>query len=316
MRQLLFITLFFAVIFGTSYWYTSSAFVCPAPIKYKLGDIDKRFNLSKEEAKEVLLSAESVWEKEAGRELFSYDDKAIFLVSFIYDERQQMASTEEEWRMSLDVQEKAGTEALEKVKDMSKEYENLQSQYQKQRSAYEARLSDYNSKVESYNKQGGAPEDVFKELQDEQDYLSSAMKKLIEAEKSLNSLVDEINNLGEEGNKKIEDYNNNVHKYNEVFGNLDTFTQGDFQRQKINIYKFSNPHELTRVIAHEFGHALGIAHVEDKDAIMYYLMKEKSDRLELSTQDRDALLISCGDGTGLSEEVRSIIRKLLAQFNI
>ncbi len=308
MRQLFFVTLFFAVIFSTSYWYTSTSFICPVPIKYKLGDIDERFNLSKEEAKEVLLKAETVWEKEANRELFSYDEEATFLVSFIYDERQQMASTEEVWRMNLDGQEKAGTDVLEKVEDIRKEYEKLQSQYQKQRSAYEERLNDYNSKVESYNNQGGAPEDVFKELQDEQDYLALAMKKLVDAENNLNFLVDEINNLGEEGK--------NVHKYNEVFGNLDTFTQGDFQRQKINIYKFSNTHELTRVLAHEFGHSLGMAHVEDEDAVMHYLMKEKSDKLELSTQDRDALLISCGDGTGLSEEVRSIIRKLLTQFNI
>ncbi len=315
MRQLLFVTLFFAVIFGTSYWYTSSSFVCPVPIKYKLGDIDERFNLSKEDAREVLSKAEAVWEKEANRELFSYDEEATFLVSFIYDERQQMASTEEVWRMNLDAQEKAGTDALEKAEGIRKEYEKLQSQYQKQLSAYEERLNDYNSKVESYNDQGGAPEDVFKKLQDEQNYLASAMKKLVDAENDLNSLVDKINNLGEEGREKIEEYNNSVHKYNEVFGNLDTFTQGDFQRQKINIYKFSDTHELTRVITHEFGHSLGIAHVEDKDAVMHYLMKEKSDKLELSAQDKEALLVSCGDGTGLSEEVRSIIRKLLAQFN-
>ncbi len=316
MRQFLFITLFFTVIFGTSYWYTSSAYICPAPIKYKVGEIDPRFNFTAEEAKKVLLDAEAVWETTANRELFVYDENSPFAVNFIYDERQQLARTEEEWRAVLDEQEKASKDISDKVASMNQDYKALEVKYQEQRNSYETKLSTYNAKVESYNKEGGAPDEVYSSLRDEQRYLAGLMKKLIEAENNLNVVISQINTLGDNSNKAIEEYNANVQKYNEIFGKKDTFTQGDFKRDRINIYKFSDTAELTRVLTHEFGHSLGIKHVENEDSVMYYLTKEQLGALILSDQDKEALVTSCGNGTELSHKTRQIIRTLLAQFNI
>ena len=43
--------------------------------------------------------------------------------------------------------------------------------------------------------------------------------------------------------------------------------------ETITIYEFSNTTKLVRVLAHEFGHALDLDHVEDEKAIMYEINK-------------------------------------------
>lgn len=311
MIQLLAIAVSFCLVIVVSYWYSGTANICPAPIKYQIGEIDERFSIDKKEVREILNKVELLWEDAVGRELFVYDESSDFTVNFIYDDRQQLVHTEEEWRISLDQEEKKSKELLSEVDEMNERYKKIEAEYERQRNAYEARLAKYNDKVEEYNKQGGAPKDEFAELKAEQEYLSKAMSDLIKVENSLNDLVKEINEQGEKANSVIEKYNQNVEKYNDIFGNLDVFTQGDFKRERINIYKFSNKTELSRVLAHEFGHSLGIEHVEDNESIMYYLMDEKTGSLELSSADKKALIEVCGDGSGFSHKIKYLINSIL-----
>ena len=302
------------LLFGTSYWYLEAAATCPVPITYRLGELDERFNLSAEDAKSIIEEATNVWERPLERELFVYDENSSFPINFIFDERQQMAVTEEEWRMRLDEKEKSSQKLIEEVKSMSGEYENLQKLYAKDRERYETRLSAYNKEVERYNQQGGAPEDVFKELQAEKKELAEMFRQLDGAGKDLNSLADTLNGLGEEGNIAVDEYNKEVIEYNEIFGETNLFTQGDFRRDRINVYKFSSAEELTRVLAHEFGHALGIGHVEGESSVMYYLTKEQSGRPSLSGQDVTDFREHCGDGTEFSHVARNFVRGFLAKF--
>jgi vacuolar-type H+-ATPase subunit I/STV1 len=314
MRQILVVTLVFTIIFGASFWYGQTANICPAPIKYRVGNIDERFGLSPSELKDILFKAELVWEDPTKRELFVYDDNSSFTVNLIYDERQQLVHTEEEWRTGLDKQETDSKTVMDKVEKMGEEYSLIQEKYKKQRELYETHLQKYNAKVESFNKDGGAPKDVFDELQSEQKDLAQSLKELLEAEKGLNVLADEINSLGEKGNKMIEAYNDSVNKYNDIFGNRDIFTQGDFQRERINVYKFKDKEELTRVLVHEFGHSLGMAHVEGEGSVMYYLMTEQSGPITLSEEDKRAMVAVCGNEESLSSEVRRIIRNSLSNL--
>lgn len=313
MRRYFIFFLLFSVFLGVSYWYVQTANICPAPIKYKIGEIDQRFDLSSSELKKILFEAESIWEDTTGRELFVYDEEAKFTVNLIFDERQQMANTEEQWRLLLDKQEKDGLSVMNEVKEMNKDYNLIQDKYTKQRESYESRLAKYNSRVDAYNKSGGAPMEVFENLQLEQKELSRLLEELLMAEQGIQTLVKEINDLGEKGNKMIEDYNGNVQKYNEIFGSREIFTQGDFKRERINVYKFKEVNELTRVIVHEFGHALGIGHVEDKDSVMYHLMADDLGQIILTQDDREALVAVCGDG-GFSHIIRQFIRNLLVYF--
>lgn len=314
MRSLIFSVFVLTLVFSTSYWYVNTSHICPVPIYYKLGEIDERFNINEEEAREVLSKAEAVWENSLERDLFIYSDDASFAVNFIYDERQQMASTEEEWRNKLDLEQEESRRVIDEVKEIAEEYKGLQDTYDSKREAYEDRLAAYNAQVEEVNESGGASAPIYAELQKEKGSLSALLNELISQEVQLNVQADDINKLGDLGNSLIEKYNAEVLKYNEVYGDLDLYTQGDFQRDRINIYKFSDLVELEKVIVHEFGHALGVGHVEGGQSMMYYLMAEQPDDVVLSEEDRQAFVTICGDGTGFENEARRIIRTVLSKI--
>jgi hypothetical protein len=151
---------------------------------------------------------------------------------------------------------------------------------------------------------------VFAELQREAEVLGTQLKNLSNREESLNLLAQQINQLGTSANENIASYNAEVQEYNDIFGNRETFTQGDFERERINVYKFSTTEELVRVIAHEFGHALGIGHVDGEDSIMYYLLTDR-DFKSPSVADMNAVQAVCGDSTTLAQKVRHLIRTAL-----
>jgi len=313
MRFIIILSILAGLFIYSAEWYIATAFMCPAPIAYALGVTDERFAISKEELQAVFNASERVWEEALGRELFVYDAASPFTINFIYDERQKLASTEEEWRVRLDVQQKAHEALAEELESAGTRYESLQASYTTKRETYEAKLAAHNSEVEEYNEGGGAPTEVFASLEAEASTLRSLARELSVLEREINDLAVSINTLGEEGNQKITAYNAEVLEYNAVFGTLETFTQGDFKRERINIYKFTDVEELTRVITHEFGHALGVPHVSGSSSVMYYLMTEQAESA-LSSEDRAALVAVCGEEETWQQSVRHLIRSVLSKF--
>ena len=62
-------------------------------------------------------------------------------------------------------------------------------------------------------------------------------------------------------------------------------------KKEIDIYEFSSREKLIRVLAHEFGHALGLEHLDNPKAIMYYLNEGTNEKL--TTDDLTALKQKC-----------------------
>ena len=61
---------------------------CQAPIKFRIGAIDPRFGIGREDFRRDVEEAGKLWEGAAGRKLFSYDEKGPLTISLVYDSRQ------------------------------------------------------------------------------------------------------------------------------------------------------------------------------------------------------------------------------------
>jgi hypothetical protein len=311
MRTGLLIILIFTIGFSGVLWYQDTAYMCPVPITYRIGVVDERFGISRDELRTLAEEAEGAWEVLSGTPLFVYDDQSNFPINLIFDERQQQARTQEEWGARLDAMEVDNTARVEAVTKQRAQYLALEQQYEETRIGYESRLSSYNNEVAQYNEAGGAPNEEYERLQAEAATLTTLLEELGALEGELRRSAEALNRESEAVNAAIEAYNTEVLHYNELFGESETFTQGDYRRDRINVYKFTSPDELKAVLVHEFGHALGIGHVEEESAVMYHLMTERVSST-LQSADREAFLMVCGDIDTFAAKVRKIIRTVVS----
>ena len=296
-------------------WYKNTATICPAPLAYKVNQIDSHFNLSLDQAKAHIAEAEAVWEESAGRDLFYYDEDADLIIDFVFDDRQALADSEVSQKQHLDTKRDENDALREKIKELQKEYEEDATAYERAVDAYERDLTAYNNKVQSYNDQGGAPADAYDELEAEKNDLNRTSSELNNKSDQLNELAGKINELGNSSNKLVDEYNREVESYNEQFGFSREFTQGDYFDGTISIYKFSDARELVAVLTHEFGHALGIEHVEGESSVMYYLLEDSDSAPVLSAEDIEAFMATCGTGKSVGAKVRLMIRDTLKALN-
>lgn len=312
MRTPFLVLLWMALVIAGTYWYQTTASVCPVPLSYRLGDVDESFNISQDEAKSYIKEAEAVWEDRVNRELFVYDDEADLVIDFVYDDRQALANSEESRRLALDKQNEQNDIVLATIESAQQEYESLSLVYKEKVSQYEADLSKYNDEVNRYNDRGGAPPDVYVELDKKRQSLNAEASTLSDTADKLNKLVEKINSLTERGSQLVNEYNREVNKYNAEFGFEREFTQGDYQSiGEIHVYKFSSQTELVRVLAHEFGHALGFGHVEDGSSVMYYLLEDTNSDPVLSEEDVVMYDAVCGKSESFGQKARRTIRELL-----
>lgn len=280
---------------------------CEAPLPWRIGTIDDRFDISEDTAREVASEATELWEQSSEHNLFVYDEEADFVINFVFDERQQVADQAEQYRYQLDTQEESNEQIQKRYEALKDRYTRLQATYEKQSTSFDTKLNLYNQKVSHYNQNGGAPGDVFEELEAEKQQLDADRKKLNTLANTLNDLVDELNAVSEKGNLLVTEYNQKVNTYNESFAYQEGFTQGDYQGDQINIYKFSSLPELRLVLAHEFGHALTIGHVENERSVMHYLMEAQPlEPTTLTIEDEIALERVC--------EEKGFVERLKWQF--
>lgn len=304
-------TFFLTLVLAGAYVYTAVEAVCAVPLSYRIGHIDDRFGITEDEARVAVSDAESVWEQATGRNLFTYDEQGELVINFIYDERQEFAEAEVNFREQLDAAENINSAINATYEELVADYDTLKVEYDRTVTSYESSLDSYNNKVESYNAEGGAPPEVFDELENEREELDRSLGSVNALGRRLNELGREINRVSEQGNQLIEQYNENVHQYNDTFAEESReFTQGDYQSKSIQIYKFVNEQELTLVLAHEMGHAISLGHVSNEASVMFDHLGGQSEPLQLTEEDLDEFERVCGQTT------RSWIERLMIRFNI
>jgi hypothetical protein len=276
---------------------------CKRVITYRLGNVDVRFGLTNEDLTKALVQAETPWENLAMRELFRYAPDGEVVLNFVYDERQER--TQEEVKL-----DKLGAQTEQKQSDLDATYDSLKKeygikkeQYENLVGSYENRLEVYNQSVTRFNRNGDATQDDVDQLKREADNLKNEERK-IEAERTrLNSLAGSLNGTASAEEKVVLQYNTQVQSFSERFSGEGVFDQGEYGGKELNIYQYKTAEDLSLVLAHEFGHTLGLDHVENEASLMYYLMgSQPKNKVMLTEEDKAAFNQFCSQPLSLYPE--------------
>ena len=270
-------------------------FPCRTPIKYSLGTFDEQFGISKDDFLRTVKKAEEVWEKPIGKELFEYNPEGKLKINLIYDVRQE--ATTKLKNLGIAVGDDKGS-----YQKLKKEYDLLQTKYNVEKDALEKKVNSFQEKQEQYekevtswNEKGGANEEIYQKLNDKKQALEKEVVEIKKKQASLNKSSEDINALVVIINRMIASLNIQVEDLNTIGRELGEFEEGTYETsaegEKIEIYQFDNKTKLIRVLAHEFGHALGLDHVEDEKAIMYRLNNGINE--ELTSSDLSILRELC-----------------------
>ncbi|MDA3815453.1 MAG: matrixin family metalloprotease [Patescibacteria group bacterium] len=251
---------------------------CDEPIYWKLGDVNERFPLSKEEFLATTFRSQLNWEKALNKKLFIYDQNSDFELKTLYDERQEMTYESQSLDEKYEEYEKEKTPIEQQYKSLQSQYEDLINQYEILTKEFEKDLREYEYSIKKWNKKRGAPPDVYDELKDKKDQLEKDQEKLEKLNNEINALVEKINSLANQLNIQADSINQEIETFKEKYGEPKAFTQGLYTSplDNITIFQFQAKDDLELVLMHEFGHALGIeSHVENPKAIMHYLMNQQ-----------------------------------------
>lgn len=278
MKRIIFI-LIVIVVLGTGLFYKDSAVAtfnnayyvstCDTPLRYKIGTIDERFNVTHDEFLSTIRQASSVWSNIVGKNLFVHDKKGDLTINLVYDKRQALTTEINTLQNQIQNQKEALSPEI--------------AQYEKDVQSFKSRVAALNAEIADWNSKGGAPKEVFDQLTTEQ--------------KNLQTEADRLNATAQRLNQSTEAFNGEISKLN---GTIDTFNYAlaekpeeglfDGEKNEIYIYFITNQDELIHTLSHELGHALSIDHILNKASIMYPYTTRV---IEPSQEDIDALKKVC-----------------------
>jgi len=266
---------------------------CPSPIRYRIGTLDPRFGITREEFRRLIEKAGNVWEEK--QKIFQYDPKGKLPINLVYDARQKFTQTAIAIRAGVSAKLVQADLIKQQLLPLREEFNKIETSYSDQAASYKRAQDSYNRKVKQSNLAGGASDAGLQDFADERRSLR-AQFNLLEAKRlEMNRATDELNTLIKKRNAVIELANTEAAAFNDAAPASLQFKEGRYVREgneeRIDVFQFENTDSLLVILAHELGHALGMKHNANPDSIMSPLIH--TDRLVLTAEDEDGLKTVC-----------------------
>lgn len=256
------------IIYGENLLYKSP---CDTPLTYRIGKIDPKYNLTNDQFLGSLKQSEDVWERQIGKNLFSYDPKGEIEINLVYDQRSFLSSEINNLNS--------------KVKQQQNNLDPKINDYKNKASNFRAKMQQLNTDIDYWNSKGGAPPEEFDKLKSRQASLQSEAKNLQQEAATLNQSTDEYNTQVGQLHQTVETFNTAL-QFKPEEGEY-IYDNG---KQTINIYFDNSQTELVHTLAHELGHARGLSHNNDPISVMF---PQTTSASELSSLDMENLKKIC-----------------------
>lgn len=245
---------------------------CDTSLTYTIGSVDPRFGLSADAVAADAKEAARLWNQAEGMQLLSpVSSSGDLTINFVYDQRSDL--------------QKNVTDLQEQVSQDNRSLQQQIDGYKADSTAFEQKLADLNATIQKYNSQGGAPPDVYQNLVKEQNQLRAEGN-------ALNARARQLNLNARDYNSEVQNLNQNVVEFDQAISQTPEEGLYDGTDRTITIYFANDQHELIHTLAHEFGHALGMDHVQNAAAIMY---PYSTTELAVTPDDKEQLDTVCRD---------------------
>lgn len=256
---------------SAAYWYLRPD-ICAQPLDYHIAQLDVEFGLSQTELNRALLSAEYLWENPTFLNFFNKTESRGIAVRLVYDQRQSQTQAEQEKREFLDKQES-------RIDSSTLLYVNLVEQLTEQERSYEKNLKNFQQNHTQYSQ---------KKRLEEKD-------TLLTQQDNIQKLITRINSLVVRIETNVNNFNQQAKEYNKDFAGDREFDQGHYDSKgEIVIYQYDDLSDLSLILAHEFGHALGMDHVTSPQAVMNaFLTHQDSSKPQATDTDLAELARVC-----------------------
>ena len=275
---------------------------CDIPITLHLEQPDGRFGLEEATIRHTLIEAIDLWEGASDTQLFVLTENEGMPVRFVYGERQATGADQARERAQLDERRRALEQDRARFEGRREELSREIDEFEREQRALNRRIERHQQAVTDYN-EGRGPRDAARrdQLVAKQQALEEQQTALDTRRSALERRQENLNAQGQQLNQAFDSLSAELDSYNEAASAQGGFELGRFTleggERRIEIFQALDQDQLRLILAHELGHALGIDHVPQEDAIMSsHLTQSNAGRTGLSRADRTALMAACDIG--------------------
>mgnify|MGYP003599694586 FL=1 len=252
-------------------------------LRYRIAEVDPRFKLSPEQVQSISQQAAQIWKEGTGQDYFVYDPNAQLEIHLIYDQRQSDSEQSREHLSQLQSNQQTWVDKKKRLDQVEQDLLWSKQLLDQKKQQLDQQIQQFNQEQKFAQQNPDQFRQRKETLQQNVQILQLEISQYNQKIAQLNGQIGELNALDQQLDASVQHYKQRFQPH--------MFHKGLFNGKQILIYEFESEADLRLTLAHELGHALGLAHNDDPKALMYPIMKDQDLlHFQLTPTDRELLL--------------------------